>query len=325
MDKKLRVLTGVQPSGRLHIGNYFGAMRTMIEWQDKSDLFCFMANLHALTSVFEAQTLAQNTLEAITDFLALGLDPAKSTFWVQSDVHQHTELTWILHNVTSMGLLERCHAYKEKLAKGLTPNHGLFAYPVLMAADIIMYQANLVPVGRDQKQHCEVARDIAGSFNHTYGQTFVLPEPHIDDHLATVPGLDGQKMSKSYHNTIDIFIDQGELKKRVMAIVTDTRAVEEIKDPDNCNLFAIYKLFVSPEKLAELRERYLRPGLKYGEVKKELVDIIWDYFAPHREKRAELVKRPDTIHDIMKAGAAKARAVAEVTMVEVRRKVGLIY
>ena len=226
MDKKPRVLTGVQPSGRLHIGNYFGAMRTMIEWQDKSDLFCFMANLHALTSVFEAQTLAQNTLEAVTDFLALGLDPAKSTFWVQSDVHQHTELTWILHNVTSMGLLERCHAYNEKLAKGLTPNHGLFAYPVLMAADIIMYRANLVPVGRDQKQHCEVARDIAGSFNHTYGETFVLPEPHIDDNLATVPGLDGQKMSKSYHNTIDIFIDKGELKKRVMAIVTDTRAVE---------------------------------------------------------------------------------------------------
>jgi len=325
MPRKPRVLSGIQPSGHLHIGNYFGMMKPMIERQENSDLFCFIVNLHALTSVFDARELAQNTLDAATDFLALGLDPDKCTFWVQGDVHEHTELTWLLDNVTSMGLLERCHAYKEKLARGLTPNHGLFAYPVLMAADIILYQANFVPVGRDQKQHVEVARDIAGSFNHTYGETFVLPEPVIDDDLATIPGTDGQKMSKSYKNTIDIFIDKDELKKRVMGIVTDTRGVNEIKDPDNCNLFGLYRLFGSPEQTAEMRARYLAPGLKYVDAKKALVELIWDFFAPHREKRAELVKDPDTIHDIMRAGAAKARVVAEVTMQDARSKVGLNY
>lgn len=323
--QKPRVLSGIQPSGSLHIGNYFGAMKRIIDWQEKSDLYCFIVNLHALTTVFDGPALAKNTLDATLDFLALGLDPEKCTFWIQGDVPQHTELTWILDNHTSMGLLERCHAYKEKIAKGLTPNHGLFAYPVLMAADILLYQANLVPVGKDQKQHVEVARDIAGSFNHIYGDLFTLPEPLIDDNMATIPGLDGQKMSKSYKNTIDIFLEKNDLKKRVMSIVTDTRGVDEIKDPDRCNLFALYKLFTTPEQIAEMRERYLKPGLKYGEVKKELLEIIWDYFAPHREKRAELAGRPDTIHDIMKAGAAKARAKAEATMDEVRRRVGLIY
>ncbi len=325
MNQKLRVLSGIQPSGSLHIGNYFGMMKPMIEWQEKSDLYCFLVNLHALTSVSDAKLLAQNTLEAATDFLALGLDPDRSTFWVQSDVREHTELTWLLDNVTSMGLLERCHAYKEKVARGLVPNHGLFAYPVLMAADILLYQSNLVPVGRDQKQHVEVARDIAGSFNHTYGETFVLPESLIDDDLATIPGTDGQKMSKSYKNTIDIFIEREELRTRIMGIITDTRGVNEIKDPDHCNLFALYQLFGTPEQTAEMRERYLKPGLKYVEAKKELVELIWNYFALHREKRAELVKHPDTIRDIMRAGAAKARAVAEVTMEDARRKVGIIY
>lgn len=324
-NKKLRVLSGIQPSGKLHIGNYFGMMRPMINWQEKSELFCFIVNLHALTTVFDAKLLAQNTLDAATDFLALGLDPDKSTFWVQGDVYQHTELTWLLDNVTSMGLLERCHAYKEKINRGLTPNHGLFAYPVLMAADILLYQANLVPVGQDQKQHLEVARDIAGSFNHAYGETFVLPDPAIDDNLATIPGTDGQKMSKSYNNTIDIFIEKEELKKRVMGIVTDARGVNEVKDPDSCALYGLYQLFATPEQTAELRERYLTPGLKYVEAKKELVEVIWNFFAPHREKRAELVKDPDTIHDILKAGAAKASAVAEKTMQEARRRVGLIY
>lgn len=325
MDKKPRVLSGIQPSGQLHIGNYFGMMKPMIEWQEKSELYCFIVNLHALTSVTDGKLLAANTLDAATDFLALGLDPERSVFWVQSDVREHTELTWILNNVTSMGLLERCHAYKEKIARGLTPNHGLFAYPVLMAADIILYQADVVPVGQDQKQHVEVTRDIAGSFNHLYGPTFVLPEPLIDEQLATIPGTDGQKMSKSYKNTIDIFIDRDELKKRVMGIVTDTRGVGEVKDPDNCNLFALYRLFGTDEQTAEMRERYLKPGLKYVEAKKELIELIWNHFAPHREKRAELVKDPATIHDIMKAGAAKARAVAEVTMAEVRQKIGLNY
>lgn len=325
MNQKPRVLSGIQPSGSLHIGNYFGMMKPMIEWQEKSELFCFIVNLHALTSVFDGKLLAQNTLEAATDFLALGLDPDQCIFWVQSDVPEHTELTWLLHNVTSMGLLERCHAYKEKLARGLTPNHGLFAYPVLMAADIVLYQANLIPVGRDQKQHVEVARDVAGSFNHIYGETFVIPEPLIDDHLATIVGTDGQKMSKSYKNTIDIFVDKAELKTRVMAIVTDTRGVNEAKDPDSCSIFSLYRLFASSEQTAEMRERYLQPGLKYVEAKKELIELIWEHFAPHREKRAELVKDPDTIHDILKSGATKARAVAQQTMAEVRTKVGLIY
>ncbi len=325
MTKKLRVLTGIQPSGRLHIGNYFGAMKPMIEWQEKSDLFCFFANLHALTSVHDGQLLAQNTLDGITDFLALGMDPEKSTFWVQSDVYQHTELTWFLDNVTSMGLLERSHAYKDKLGHGLTPNHGLFAYPVLMAADIIMYQADLVPVGKDQKQHLEMARDIAGSFNHVYGETFVLPEAGIDDDVATIPGTDGQKMSKSYKNTIDIFVDRDELKRVVMSIVTDTRGVNEIKDPDNCSLFKLYSLFAAGDQEAEMRDRYLKPGLKYVEVKKALIEMIWEFFAPHREKRDELAKNPDMIRDIMKAGAAKARKAAEETMVKVRQKVGVIY
>jgi len=323
MSHRTRVLSGIQPSGQLHIGNYFGMMKPMIEWQEKSDLFCFIVNLHALTTVFDARALAGNTLSAAADFLALGLDPEKAVFWVQGDVPEHTELTWILTNVTSMGLLERCHAYKDKVAQGLTPNHGLFAYPVLMAADILLYQAHLVPVGRDQKQHVEVARDIAGSFNHVYGETFVLPDPLIDDQMATIPGLDGRKMSKSYDNAVNIFISREELKSRVMAIVTDTRAVSEIKDPDNCNLFAIHRLFASAEEIAELRGRYLKPGLKYSEVKKELIDRIWNYFAPHREKRAELMKDPDALSDILKTGAARARAVAETTMSEVRARVGL--
>jgi len=325
MKPETRVLSGIQPSGQLHIGNYFGMMKPMIEWQEKSDLFCFIVNLHALTTVFDARVLAENTLSAAADFLALGLDPDKATFWVQGDVPEHTELTWLLTNVTSMGLLERCHAYKDKVAQGLTPNHGLFAYPVLMAADILLYQSHLVPVGRDQKQHVEVARDIAGSFNHLYGLTFVLPEPLIDDQLATIPGLDGRKMSKSYDNALDIFISREELKSRVMAIVTDARAVLEIKDPDHCTLFALYRLFASAEETGEMRQRYLKPGLKYAEVKKELIDRIWNYFAPHRERRLELRKDPATLHDILRVGAAKAKKVAETTMAEVRAKVGLNY
>jgi tryptophanyl-tRNA synthetase len=224
-----------------------------------------------------------------------------------------------------MGLLERSHSYKDKLAHNLTPNHGLFAYPVLMAADILLYQADLVPAGRDQKQHLEIARDIAGSFNHVYGETLVLPEPAIDENVATVPGLDGQKMSKSYVNAIDIFLPKRELKSRVMAVVTDARAVADVKDPDSCNLYALYRLFVGPEREAELRERYLKPGLKYSEVKNELVEIIWDYFAPHREAREELAAKPDFVRQVMADGAVKARKAATITMDLVREKVGLIY
>jgi tryptophanyl-tRNA synthetase len=321
----MRVLSGIQPSGSLHIGNYFGMMKPMIAYQDRSELFVFIVNLHALTTLHDPDLLKQNTIQAAADFLALGLDPENCIFWVQSDVPEVTELTWILSNVTSMGLLERCHSFKDKVAKGIIPNHGLFAYPVLMAADILLYQANVIPVGRDQKQHVEVTRDIAERFNNVFGDTFVLPEPEISDDVAVVPGIDGQKMSKSYENTIEIFTDRATLKKRVMSVVTDARGVDEPKDPDNCNLYALYKLFSTPDELAALRERYLAPGLKYVDVKKELIERIWNFFAPHREKHDELMARPDTIRDILKHGADKARNVAMETLTQVRDKVGITY
>ncbi|MFH1138579.1 MAG: tryptophan--tRNA ligase [Pseudomonadota bacterium] len=321
----MRVLSGIQPSGALHIGNFFGMMKPMIAYQAQSELFVFIVNLHALTSLSDPEALRKNTLDAAADFLALGLDPDKCVFWVQSDVPEVTELTWILSNVTSMGLLERCHSYKDKIAKGLTPNHGLFAYPVLMAADILLYQAGVIPVGRDQKQHVEVTRDIAERFNNVFGETFVLPRPEINDDVAVVPGLDGQKMSKSYDNTINIFLDKKTLKQKIMGIVTDSTPVEEPKDPDKCNLFAMYRLFASVEETAELRARYLAPGLKYVTVKKELVERTWNFFEPYRDKRAELMKDPDLVRDIMGLGAGKARAIALETLDAVREKVGLKY
>lgn len=321
----MRVLSGIQPSGSLHIGNYFGMMRPMLSYLESSELFVFIVNLHALTTVDDPDELKQNTINAAADFLALGLDWEKCIFWVQSDVPEVTELTWILSNVTSMGLLERCHSYKDKINKGVVPNHGLFAYPVLMAADILLYQSNLIPVGRDQKQHVEVARDIAERFNYKYGETFVLPEPEISDELATIPGIDGQKMSKSYNNAIEIFSDRETLKKSVMKIVTDSTPVDQPKDPDNCNLFGLYQLFTTEEQIEELRARYLAPGLKYGEVKLELADLIWDFFGPPREKRAQLLKDENTIRDILNHGAKKARAMAVETLELVRQRVGTRY
>ena len=321
----MRILSGLQPSGRLHIGNYFGMMRSMIRYQAEHTLFVFIVNYHALTSVTEGPRLATDTLSAAADFLALGLDPDKCFFWVQGDVPEVTELTWILSNVTPMGLLERAHSYKDKIAKGIAPNHGLFAYPVLMAADILLYQAHRVPVGKDQKQHLEMTRDIAIRFNYLYGDTFVVPEAEIDDDLAVIPGIDGQKMSKSYGNTIDIFEDEAELKKKVMSVVTDSRGVQEVKDPDSDNLFALISLFMTEDERAELRGRYLAPGLKYSDVKKDLAKRIWEFFAPYREKRAALVSRPDDIRDILKMGAEKTRAEAVKTLEVVRQKVGLVY
>lgn len=321
----MRVLSGIQPSGSLHIGNYFGMMNPMISYLERSELFVFIVNLHALTSVTNPDEMRENTLAAAADFLALGLEPEKCYFWVQSDVKEVTELTWILSNVTSMGLLERCHSYKDKIAKGIVPNHGLFAYPVLMTADIILYQSNIIPVGQDQKQHVEVARDVAQRFNNTYGETFVLPEPQISEELAVIPGLDGQKMSKSYHNTIDIFTDRDTLDKTVMRIVTDSTPVNEPKNPDTCSLFAIYSLFLTDEEIETLRARYLAPGLRYGDVKKELAQAIWDYFESHRDKRQKLMSNPDTIRDILIYGADKARVIAQETMAVVRDRVGLNY
>lgn len=320
-----RVLSGIQPSGALHIGNYFGMMQKMIRYQDEAHLFCFIANYHAMTSLADGRALAQGTVDAAVSFLALGLDPEKATFWVQSDVPEVQELTWILSTLTPMGLLERCHSYKDKVVKGVSPNHGLFAYPVLMAADILLYQSDVVPVGKDQKQHLEVARDIALKFNNTYGDTFVVPDAEIDEDLAVIPGTDGQKMSKSYGNTIDIFTDRKTLKRSVMSIVTDAAPVAAPKDPDRCNLFALSRLFATPEETAELRERYLAGGLKYSDVKKELVNTVWGYFEPHRERREELLTRPEAVREILEAGAEKARGVAVVTLDDVRGKIGLAY
>lgn len=321
----MRILSGIQPSGQLHIGNYFGMMRSMIANMDQAELYAFIVDLHALTTVHDRERLSRGTLEAAADFLALGLDPERCIFWVQSDVPEVTELTWILSTLTPMGLLERCHSYKDKVAKGIVPSHGLFSYPVLMAADILLYQAERVPVGKDQKQHIEVARDIAIKFNNTFGETFVIPEPVIDDNLATIPGLDGQKMSKSYGNTIPIFLPPKELKKRVMAIVTDSKPVEEPKDPDKCNLYNIYKLFAPADRLVEVRGLYLNGGAMYGKIKLELLDLLVETFGPAQEKRAQLLADPGQIRDILHQGAEKARAKAVITLDLVRDRAGLKY
>ncbi|MGB3647528.1 MAG: tryptophan--tRNA ligase, partial [Desulfobulbales bacterium] len=291
----MKILSGIQPSGQLHIGNYFGMMLPMIRNMEKGELYAFIVNLHALTSVHDQKKLAEGTLEAAADFIALGLDPDNCIFWVQGDVPEVTELTWILSTLTAMGLLERCHSYKDKIAKGIAPSHGLFSYPVLMAADILLYQAEIVPVGKDQKQHLEVARDIGMRFNHIFGETFVIPEPAIEENVATVPGIDGQKMSKSYDNTIPIFLEGKQLKKQVMAIQTDSTPVEEPKDPDTCNLYNIFKLFAPADRLAEVKKLYVGGGAAYGYIKLELVELIEDYFQEARMKRAELLQDKDSL------------------------------
>ena len=321
----MRVLSGIQPSGSLHLGNFFGMMQKMINYQEQEDLFCFIANYHAMTSLSDGKALAKGTLEAAANFLALGLDPEKSTFWVQSDIPEVQELTWILSNFTPMGLLERCHSYKDKVAQGIKPNHGLFAYPVLMAADILLFQSDRVPVGKDQKQHLEVARDIAIKYNNEHGDVFTIPEPEIDDQVATVPGLDGRKMSKSYGNTIDLFLEEKALRKQIMRIVTDPTPVEEAKNPDTCNIFQIYRLFLNKQEVEELRQRYLTPGLRYGDVKQELFETARDFFAPYTEKRKEILADPEGLRKILAAGADKARYIASKTLRKVRKKGGLIY
>ncbi len=321
----MRILSGIQPSGKLHVGNYFGMMKPMIENMDRGELFAFIVNFHALTSVQDKEALQRDTLEAAADFLALGLDPERCVFWVQSDVPEVTELMWYLSSLTPLGLLERCHSFKDKVAKGIASTHGLFSYPVLMAADILLFQAEIVPVGKDQKQHLEVARDIAIKFNNSFGDTFVVPEPQISETLATVPGTDGQKMSKSYGNTIGIFLTQKELKKRVMAIVTDASPVEAPKDPDKCNLYNIFKLFAPAERLAEVRDLYVHGGAAYGYLKLELVDILWEYFREAREKRDALIDDPGYLRAVLAKGAEKARQKAGPTLELVRERIGICY
>ena len=319
----MRILSGIQPSGKLHIGNYFGMMRPALQLQEQGDAYLFIANYHALTSVADAAALRQGTWDVALDFLACGLDPQRTAFYRQSDLPEVHELTWLLSNVTPLGLLERCHSYKDKLAKGIAPNHGLLAYPVLMAADILIVQANVVPVGKDQKQHVEVTRDVAIKFNNTYGDTFTIPEPSISEDVAVVPGLDGQKMSKSYGNTIEIFGDLKQAKKRIMGIVTDSRTLEEPKDPETCNVFQLYKLFATPEQQADLAAKYRAGGMGYGTAKKELAAIFEAHFAPMRAKRAELAANPDYVETVLQQGAERARRLACETLQKARRAVGL--
>jgi tryptophanyl-tRNA synthetase len=319
----MRILSGIQPSGVLHIGNYLGMIQPMVASQETSELFCFIADLHSLTSVFNAKQHFDLTNEAIMDLCALGIDPDKSVFWVQSDVPEVTELTWYLNTVTPVGLLERCHSYKDKVAKNLPANNGLFSYPVLMAADILMYQSNVVPVGKDQKQHVEVARDIAIKFNQTYGEVFTIPEPRIREEVAVVPGIDGQKMSKSYGNTLDIFAPESQLRKKVMSIVTDPTPLESPKDPDKSVVFAIYKLFASGEKTADMEQKLRKGGYGYGDAKKELFSVLWEYFLPLRTKREQIAGNLDYIAEVRKKGAVKARAAGMPTLEKVRELVGV--
>lgn len=321
----MKILSGIQPSGQLHIGNYFGMMKTMISHMENSELYVFIVDLHAMTSVHDREKLAKGTLEAAADFLALGLDPDKCVFWVQSDVPEVCELTWVLSTLAPMGLIERCHSYKDKVAKGISASHGLFSYPILMAADILLYQAERVPVGKDQKQHLEVARDLAIKFNNEFGETFVIPEPGISEETAVVPGLDGQKMSKSYGNTIPIFLEGKQLKKRVMAIETDATPVEEPKDPEKCNLYSIFKLFASKERLAEIHDLYVNGGAAYGYIKLELLDLLNDFFGEARRKKQEYLADPEMLRKILAQGADKAREKASVTLDLVRDRVGLKY
>jgi tryptophanyl-tRNA synthetase len=297
----------------------------MIRHMESAELYVFIVDLHALTSVQDRDRLRLGTLEAAADFLALGLDPDRCTFWVQSDVPEVCELSWLLSILTPMGLLERCHSYKDKVAKNIPASHGLFAYPVLMAADILLYQAEIVPVGKDQKQHLEVARDIAIRFNNTYGETFVVPEPEINETTAIVPGLDGQKMSKSYDNTIPIFLEDKALRKRVMAVQTDATPVEAPKNPDACNLYALLKLFASAEKMQEVRDLYINGGAAYGYLKQDLYELINDYFAPARARKKELLDNPDYLRQVLAKGAEKARAKATVTLDLARDRMGLKY
>ena len=320
----MRTLTGIQPSGTLHIGNYFGAMRPAIEAQGRGESFYFIADYHSMTSLHDPAARRQATLGVALDWLACGMDPQRSVFWRQSDVPQVTELTWMIGTLTPMGLLERAHSYKDKVAHGISPNFGLFAYPVLMAADILLFDANVVPVGKDQKQHLEITRDIAIKFNQTYGETLVVPEPDIRDEIATVPGLDGQKMSKSYGNTIEIFGEEKTMRKKIMGIVMDSRTPAEPKPDADKNLAIQLLRLVAPAEVAlDLEQRLRAGGLGYGDLKKALFEHYWNYFAAARARRAELAANLDHVHQVLAQGAARARAVADVVLKRARQASGL--
>lgn len=325
-DKPKTILSGIQPSGKLHIGNYFGAIRQHIAMQEHAgDSFYFIANYHSLTSLNNGKTLEEYTLDVALDYLALGLDPDKATFFAQSDVPQVTELAWILGTLCPVSLMEKGVSYKDKVAAGLNPNIGLFTYPILQAADILIYHSDIVPVGEDQKQNIEITRDLAGKFNHTYGEEYLkLPEEHIVKSVAIVPGTDGRKMSKSYNNTIEIFAEGKALKKKVMSIQTDSTPLEDPKDPDSDNVFALIKLFADSNLQKEIASKYRDGGYGYGHAKKELLQLITDYFGEAREKRKELQDNMDFVKDVLKEGGIKARKRAEEVMQPVREVTGIV-
>jgi tryptophanyl-tRNA synthetase len=325
----MRILSGIQPSGALHIGNYFGMMRPAVALQAEGEALYFIADYHALTSVRDPKVLRENSRRVALDFLACGLDPERATLFRHSDVPQVTELAWILSTVAPMGLLERATSYKDKLARGMSANVGLFSYPILMAADILIYDSDIVPVGKDQKQHIEITRDLAVKMNETFGQSeldgriFKLPEPRIQPATETVPGIDGQKMSKSYGNNIDIFGDEKEMRKRVMSIVTDSTPVEAPKDPEKSTIFKLYSLIASKDEIAEMRERFLKGGTGYGDFKKQLFEKLWEYFAPMRKRREQILNDKSYIDDVLARGAKRANKIADQVMERVRKAVGL--
>ena len=327
--KLMRILSGIQPSGALHIGNYFGMMQPAVALQAEGEALYFIADYHALTSLRDPEVLRENSRRVALDFLACGLDPGRATLFRHSDVPQVTELAWILSTVAPMGLLERAHSYKDKLARGLAANVGLFSYPVLMAADILIYDSDVVPVGKDQKQHIEITRDLAVKMNETFGQSqpdgriFKLPEARIKAATETVPGIDGQKMSKSYGNNIDIFGDEKEMRKRVMSIVTDSTPVEAAKDPTISTIFKLYSLVASKDEITAMREQFLNGGTGYGDFKKQLFEKLWEYFAPMRKRREEILADKSYIDSVLKKGAACANEIAGQVMKRVREAVGL--
>ncbi len=320
----MRILTGIQPSGTLHIGNYFDAIKPAVELQERGEAFYFIADYHSMTSLPDGAQRRKNSFDVALDFMACGLDPQRSVFWLQSDLPEVAELFWILGTLTPMGLLERAHSYKDKTARGISPNFGLFAYPVLMAADILLYNANLVPVGKDQKQHLEMTRDIAIKFNLTYGETFVVPEAEIREEVATVPGLDGQKMSKSYNNTLDIFGEEKAVRKKIMSIVMDSRTPAEPKpDADKNIAIQLLKLVAPANTALKLEDRLRQGGLGYGDLKKALFEHYWTHFEQARKRRAELAANPDYVREVLRKGAERARAVATPILQQARRACGL--
>ncbi len=321
----MRILSGIQPSGRPHLGNYFSMMKRMVEYQDQHELFVFIASYHALTTIQNKEELSSGILNTVIDFLAVGIDPSKAIFWVQSDVPEVTELSWVLSNFITVSQLELAHSYKDKVSQGINANGGLFFYPVLMAADILAFRTDKVPVGKDQKQHLEFTRDIAERFNRCYGDILKIPEPDISEDVAVIPGIDGRKMSKSYKNAIYLFSEEKELKKQIMSIVTDSKGIDEVKDPDNSILYQIYSLFLNEDEKSLLRDKFLTPGTGYGHIKQELYNKILEYFADARLKRQSLEKDLSYVRDILNEGAKKAKNIAGSVLSDVRDKIGLIY